>query len=316
MPLQIGIVGLPNAGKSTLFNALVKGHAAVGAYPFTTIEPNVGIVAVPDPRLEQLTDLVKPEKVTPATVEFVDIAGLVKGAHKGEGLGNQFLAKIREVDAVCFVVRSFTDPKVTHVHGKVDPKEDLEVLKLELGLSDEQMKEKHADNPDLARMMLLSKPQIVVANVDEQQIANSKSRIADLGLPDHTIPISAKVEAELGNLSDEERTSYLKELGLSEPGLNRLIREAFQVLDLIVFYTAGPKEVRAWPVKNGAKAPEAAGEIHTDFEKGFIRAEVIDFDDYISLGGETKSKQAGKMRVEGKDYQVKDGDIIYFRVSA
>jgi small GTP-binding protein len=310
--LSVGIVGLPNAGKSTLFNALVKGHAAVGNYAFTTIDANVGVVAVPDHRLDKLAAIAKPEKVTPTTIEFVDIAGLVKGAHKGEGLGNQFLAKIREVDAICFVVRAFEDANVSHVHGKVDPKEDLEVLQLELGLSDEQMKEKNLGNPDLPRLMLLAKPQIVVANVGEQALASFDP--AKFGLPGHTIPVSAKVEAELATLPDAERQEYLDQLGVSEPGLARVIREAYRVLGLVTFFTVGLKEVRAWTVRKGETAPVAAGKVHSDFQKHLIRAEVISFDDYVRLGGEQQAKQTGKMRVEGKEYVVKDGDIIYFRV--
>ena len=310
--ISVGIVGLPNAGKSTLFNALVKGHAPVGNYPFTTIEANIGVVAVPDERLGKLAAIAKPEKVTPTTIEFVDIAGLVKGAHKGEGLGNQFLAKIREVDAICFVVRAFEDPHVSHVHGKVNPKEDLEVLQLELGLADEQVKEENPSNPDLPRLMLLDKRQLTVANLGESALKSFNP--AQFGLPDHAIPVSAKVEAELATLAADEQREYLDHLGIAEPGLNRVIREAYRVLGLVTFFTAGPKEVRAWTVERGSTAPEAAGKIHSDFQAHFIRAEVITFDDYVAQGGEQGAKQAGKMRIEGKEYVVSDGDVIYFRV--
>lgn len=279
----------------------------------------MGVVAVPDPRLEKLAAIVKPEKIVPTTIEFVDIAGLVKDAHKGEGLGNQFLAKIREVDAICFVVRAFEDPHVSHVHGRVDPKEDLEVLKLELGLADEQMKERNPTNPDLPRLMLLAKPQIVVVNVDEktlQKIGNGEWRMENFGLAEQAIPISAKVEGELAALSDQEQGEYLDSLGVKESGLIRVIHEAFRILNLITFFTVNEKEAHAWTVKRGAKAPEAAGKVHSDFAKHFIRAEVIPWDAFVAFNGELGAREHGKMRIEGKEYVVKDGDAIFFRTGA
>lgn len=361
MGLQIGIVGLPNVGKSTLFNALTKsGGAEIGNYPFCTIDPNVGVVEVPDPRLNQLTNLVNPEKTLPAIVEFVDIAGLVKGASEGEGLGNKFLSHIRECDAIAQVVRLFEDENVTHVHGELDPKNDREVLEAELILADLQTLEKriaklekearggdkdsiflldlakkleselndgnlasHLDLTDEERAMLkslqliTSKPIMYIANVHEGGIVDFDEGKMKESLKIHhnarVVPISAKIEQELGQLSQEEIQEFLQDLGLEEPGLNAFIRHAFDLLGLHTFFTAGPKEVRAWTIKKGFSAPQAAGTIHTDFEKGFIRAEVIPHDTYLEHGGEQGSKEKGKMRLEGKEYIVQDGDVIYFR---
>ncbi len=364
MGLQIGIVGLPNVGKSTIFNALTKsGGAEVGNYPFCTIDPNVGVVEVPDPRLRQLTDLVKPEKTIPAIVEFVDIAGLVKGASEGEGLGNKFLAHIRECDAIAQVVRLFEDENVTHVHDNLDPKSDREVIESELILADLQTLEKrmqklekearggdkealallelckklevelnegnlasHLSLTDDERVLLrqlqliTSKPIMYIANVHEDDIADfdeSKMRAAlEIKPQAEIIPISAKIEQELGQLSEEEAQEFLSELGLEEPGLHAFIHHAYDLLGLHTFFTAGPKEARAWTIKKGSKAPAAAGTIHTDFEKGFIRAEVIPHDKYLEHNGEQGAKSKGVMRLEGKDYVVQDGDVVYFRVAS
>jgi len=362
MGFQCGIVGLPNVGKSTLFNALTKTAAAQAAnYPFCTIEPNVGDVAVPEPRLKKLADIAGSAEILPARMQFVDIAGLVKGASKGEGLGNQFLANIREVDAVVYVLRSFEDDDITHVTGTIDPIADFEIVETELMLADLESLEKRRANLEKkakgqdkeakallvlvdkalealregrpARsveideehqkdwqglQLLTSKPVLFVANVDEEAAAdgNAHSRAVEKGAAEEgaaTVVISAKIESELAQLADDEQAEYLESLGLEEPGLNRLIRTGYDLLDLQTYFTAGPKEARAWTVKRGATAPQAAGVIHTDFEQGFIRAETISYDDYVSLGGEQGAKEAGKMRLEGKDYIVQDGDVMHFR---
>jgi ribosome-binding ATPase len=360
MSLQCGIVGLPNVGKSTLFNALTKAGIAAENYPFCTIEPNVGIVEVPDPRLGKLAAIDKPLKVIPAIVEFVDIAGLVAGASKGEGLGNQFLANIRETDAIANVVRCFEDPNVVHVGGKVDPISDIEVIHTELALADMQSVDKalqrygknvRAGDKDALKLvalleriqkgldgfhpvramglsadettllkplaLLTAKPALYIANVGEHGFEDNpllervKAYAAKEGAP--VVAISAKLESEIAGLDDEEKAIFLADMGMTQPGLDRLIHATYDLLGLQTYFTAGEKEVRAWTVKKGATAPQAAGAIHTDFEKGFIRAEVIAFDDYVRLGGEAKAKEAGKMRLEGKDYVVKDGDVMHFR---
>jgi GTP-binding protein YchF len=355
-------VGLPNVGKSTLFNALTQTAAAAAAnYPFSTIEPNVGEVGVPDPRLDALAAIGRSAAATPTRLTFVDIAGLVRGASKGEGLGNQFLAHIREVDAVAYVLRCFEDPDVAHVEGRIDPIADAETVETELMLADleslerrreplvkkAQVGEKEAksqltlidralelvragkparlakltaeEEPGYRALQLLTaKPVVYVCNVDEASAAegNSMSRAVGerAGAEDAgCVVISAKIEAEFAALPAEERDAFLHHLGLQEAGLNRLIREGYRVLGLITFFTVGPKEARAWTVARGTKAPRAAGAIHTDFEKGFIRAETIAYGDFVALGGEVPAKEAGKMRLEGKDYVVKDGDVIHFR---
>ena len=361
MSLKIGIVGLPNVGKSTLFNALTRSHGAQAAnYPFCTIEPNVGIVEVPDERLTKLAELITPEKTVPAIVEFVDIAGLVKGASKGEGLGNAFLSHIREVDAICHVVRIFGGGDVIHVEGSVDPKRDREIIEAEFIISDldkitkkmdkmqggarsgnkEQTKEldvltkikaaldtgRFASTVQLdkeempylrASELLTSKKMIFALNTDEQSMASmplaeAKSK-AGLSDQDTAIIVSAKLEEELIALSPEEGAAMMKELGIQSSGLDRLIRAAYEALNLQTYFTAGVKEVRAWTVRIGATAPEAAGVIHTDFEKGFIRAETISYADFVTAGSELKAKEAGKMRTEGKEYVVSDGDVMHFR---
>jgi GTP-binding protein YchF len=361
MALKCGIVGLPNVGKSTLFNALTKAGIAAENYPFCTIEPNVGIVEVPDPRLAVLAGMVKPQKVIPAAVEFVDIAGLVAGASKGEGLGNQFLANIRETDAIAHVVRCFEDPNVIHVAGKVDPVSDIETINTELALSDLAAVEKQlSKNAKLARaggdkeaqrlvavlekvqavldqakpartvplskeetavlqplFLLTMKPTVYVANVSEDGFSGNpllervEQHAAREGAP--VVAVSAAMESQIADLADEDKAVFLADMGLKEPGLDRVIRAGYRLLGLQTYFTAGPKEVRAWTVPVGATAPQAAGVIHTDFERGFIRAEVISYEDYVAGKGEQGAREAGRLRVEGKDYVVKDGDVMHFR---